>query len=56
MEIRNVVSFIRIVKLGSFSKAARELGYSQSNVTMQIKQLEEELQVRLLTVSAKPCS
>lgn len=47
MEIRNVISFIRIVKLGSFSKAARELGYSQSNVTMQIKQLEDELQVRL---------
>ncbi len=47
MEIRNIVSFIRIVKLGSFSKAARELGYSQSNVTMQVKQLEAELQVRL---------
>lgn len=47
MEIRNVVSFLKIVKLGSFSKAAKELGYSQSNVTMQIKQLEEELQVKL---------
>lgn len=47
MELRNIASFIRIVKLGSFSKAAKELGYSQSNVTMQIKQLEDELQVRL---------
>ncbi len=47
MELRNIISFIRIVKLGSFSKAAKELGYSQSNVTMQMKQLEEELQVKL---------
>jgi DNA-binding transcriptional LysR family regulator len=31
----------------SFSKAAEELGYSQSTVTMQIKQLESELEVEL---------
>ncbi len=31
----------------SFTKAAEELGYVQSNVTAQIKQLEEELEVRL---------
>lgn len=31
----------------SFTKAAEELGYVQSNVTAQIKQLEEELEVKL---------
>lgn len=43
MEIRNVISFIKVAELNSFSKAAAELGYTQSNVTTQIKQLENEL-------------
>lgn len=47
MEIRNMITFQRICRLKSFSKAAGELGYSQSAVTMQIKQLENELNVRL---------
>ncbi|HKM00062.1 MAG TPA: LysR family transcriptional regulator [Mobilitalea sp.] len=47
MEIRNLISFKKIAELRSFSKAAVELGYSQSTVTMQIKQLESELQVNL---------
>lgn len=47
MEIRNLVSFKKICELNSFTKAANELGYSQSTVTMQIKQLESELQINL---------
>ncbi len=47
MEIRNMISFQKICELNSFSRAALELGYSQSTVTMQIKQLENELQVNL---------
>ena len=47
MEIRNLATFVRIAQLHNFSKAAEQLGYSQSEVTMQIKQLEEELNVRL---------
>lgn len=47
MEIRNLITFQRICRLKSFSRAAEELGYSQSAVTMQIKQLEKELNVRL---------
>ena len=43
MELRNVFTFVRIVDLGSFTKAAQELGYSQSTVTFQIKKLENEL-------------
>ena len=47
MEIRNLATFVRIAQLHNYSKAAEQLGYSQSAVTMQIKQLEEELNVRL---------
>lgn len=47
MEIRTIVSFKKICELNSFSKAAKALGYSQSTVTMQIKQLEKELEVNL---------
>lgn len=47
MEIRTITTFVRIAELQNFSKAAQQLGYSQSAVTMQMKQLEEELQTRL---------
>ncbi|MBR2634803.1 MAG: LysR family transcriptional regulator [Clostridia bacterium] len=43
MELRNVITFIHVAELGSFTKAAEFLGYSQSTVSFQIKQLEEEL-------------
>ncbi len=43
MEIRNLVTFMYVSELGSFTKTAEELGYSQSTVSFQIKQLEEEL-------------
>ena len=43
MEIRNLVTFTHVAELGSFTKAAEQLGYSQSTVSFQIKQLEEEL-------------
>ncbi len=47
MEIRNLATFVRIAEIQSFSKTAEQLGYSQSAVTMQIKQLEKELNVVL---------
>ena len=31
-----IVTFVRIAELKSFSRAARQLGYSQSAVTMQM--------------------
>ena len=43
MELRNLITFIHVAELGSFTKAANQLGYSQSTVSFQIKQLEEEL-------------
>ena len=47
MELRNIVTFLRIAELQSFTKAAKQLGYNQSTVTVQIKQLESELNIRL---------
>lgn len=47
MEIRNITTFMRVAELNSFSKAAEQLGYSQSAVTVQIRQLEQELNTRL---------
>ena len=47
MEVRQLNTLIRAAQFQSFSKAAESLGYSQSAVTVQIKELEEELGVRL---------
>ena len=43
MELRNLITFIHVAELGSFTKTAEHLGYSQSTVSFQIKQLEDEL-------------
>ena len=43
MELRNLLTFIHVAELGSFTKAAEQLDYSQSTVSFQIKQLEDEL-------------
>jgi len=43
MELRNLTTFIQVAELGSFTRAAEQLGYSQSTVSFQIKQLEDEL-------------
>ncbi len=43
MELRNLITFIHVAELGSFTRAAEQLGYSQSTISFQIKQLEQEL-------------
>ncbi|EXB28031.1 bacterial regulatory helix-turn-helix, lysR family protein [Acinetobacter baumannii 1437282] len=48
MQIKSLEIFIRVVKLGSFSEAAKVLHTVQSNVTSHIKKLETELKVELL--------
>ena len=47
MELRIINTFLHIAELRSFSRAARELGYSQSAVSAQIAQLEAELETPL---------
>lgn len=43
MEIRNLISFVTVAELNSFTKAAQALDYSQSTISFQIKQLEKEM-------------
>ena len=43
LEVRNLNTFLRVAALQNFTKAAEEMGYSQSNVSAQIKQLEESI-------------
>ena len=47
MELKNLDTFIQVAELSSFTKAADKLGYSQSTVSFQIKQLETELNAQL---------
>lgn len=56
MDIRNIKTFVRVAELQSFTKAAEELGYVQSTVTMQIQQLEKELNYPLFDRIGKKVS
>lgn len=47
MDIRELTTFKMISETRNFSKAAELLGYTQSNVSMQIKNLEAELGTKL---------
>lgn len=43
MDLKNLTTFIHVAELGSFTKAGVALGCSQSTISFQIRQLEEEL-------------
>ncbi len=43
LDLQQLQTFQMIAATGSFTRAAQALGYSQSNVTYQIKTLEETL-------------
>ena len=47
MFLRNLNTFIHAAEMGSFTKAGEKLGYAQSTVSSQIRQLEEELGAQL---------
>lgn len=47
MNTKSLLTFKTILETGSFQKAADKLSYTQSTVTFQIKQLEEEISIKL---------
>ena len=47
MDLRSLKAFIHVAELGSFSRAAEKLGYSQPSVSVHIRHLEEALGVKL---------
>ncbi len=53
MELRQMRYFVRVVELGSMSRAALDLGVVQSALSQQISRLESELSARLLQRTSK---
>ena len=53
VEIRNLNTFLHVAALENVTKAGTELGYSQSAVSVQIRQLEQELGRPLFDRSAR---
>ncbi len=53
MELRQMRYFVRVVELGSMSRAALDLGVVQSALSQQISRLEGELSARLLQRTSK---
>lgn len=47
MDIKNLTTFIYVAEMNSFTKAAEVLGYTQSTVSFQVKQLENQLGCQL---------
>ena len=43
MDLKNLTTFLQVAQLGSFTRAGVSLGCSQSTISFQIRQLEEEL-------------
>lgn len=43
MDLKNLTTFVQVAQLGSFTRAGVALGCSQSTISFQIRQLEEEL-------------
>lgn len=43
------IALQKIIELGSFTKAADTLGYTQSSISQMVASLEKELSIKLLT-------
>jgi DNA-binding transcriptional LysR family regulator len=48
LDLNQLASFVALVDAGSFGRAARSLGLSQSAVSQQLMRLEKQLDVRLI--------
>ena len=53
MDFDQLVTFLQVAKLGSFSRAGQKVFRSQSAVSAQIRQLEQEYGDKLLDRSGK---
>ena len=53
MELKHLLSYATVVRLGSFSRAAEELFIAQPTISLHVRRLEEELQTRLLVRTTK---
>lgn len=53
MKHRDLLSFVKVVQTGSFSKSAEELDISQPTVSSHLRALEDELGVQLVYRSTK---
>lgn len=53
MELKQLHIFLELSKNLNFTKTAEKLGYTQANITIQIKQLEEELHTQLFNRMGK---
>src|ERR1700691_5937901 len=49
VEVQLLRTFVAVARLGSFSAAATELGYTQAAISQQIAALESDLRAALLT-------
>ena len=47
MDLKNLLTFMHVAELNSSTRAGQKLGFSQSTVSFQIKQLERELGTQL---------
>lgn len=47
MDLKNLNTFIQVAESGSFTRAGQQLGYSQPTISVQIRQLEQELGAKL---------
>ena len=56
MEIRHLNTFLQVAAMQNFTKAAEFLGYSQANVSLQIRQLESDVGVPLFDRIGKKAS
>ena len=52
-ELQCIRAFIRVVEVGSFAEAARQMGTAKSVITKRVNQLEDHLQLELLHRSTR---
>jgi DNA-binding transcriptional LysR family regulator len=53
MNLNYLYTFLNVIKLGSYSKAAKKLYFSQPNVSIQMKRLEKDLGLPLIDYHQK---